>query len=177
MQTLYSMDVTKGALSQALFNLREHGTLAPEQFAYAEKLVHGVYSDHESLDSRLEKCVQGYNYDRVATVDRNVLRIAAWELLNEPAIPPAVTIDEAIEIARKFSMPESGKFVNGVLGKFLESTPKADWDPDKAPAEEFEEPGEDEPMEVIEETIDIESEEAKKLQRIGVWKLKSEDKS
>lgn len=176
-QTLYSLDITKGSLTQAILDLKQEGSLTSDQFIYAEKLIRGVYFIHKDIDDQLEACVQGYNYDRLATVDRNVLRVAAWEILHEPSIPPAVSIDEAIEISRKFSMPESGKFVNGILGKLLQSSPKANWNPDKAPAEEFEEPEEDEPMEIVEETLDIESEEAKKLARIGGWKLRSTEEN
>ena len=173
-QTLYRLDITKGDRTQALLDLKEHGTLSPDQFLYAEKLVLGVIEHHKELDERLEAVVEGYDYDRLATVDRNVLRIAAFELFHEPTIAPAVIIDEAIEIARKYSMPESGKFITGILGKLLESSPKANWDSANAPPEQFEEAQEEEEMEIVEETIDIESEEAKKLQKFGAWKIRSE---
>src|SRR5690349_7281417 len=100
--------------------------------------------------------IPDYDFNRIAAIDGNILRIAAYELFFEPGIPPAVTINEAIEIAKKYSTAESGKFVNGILGRLLADSPKANWDPASAPAEEIEEPS-TEPeyeIEVIEETIE-----------------------
>jgi N utilization substance protein B len=136
--------------------------------------VVSIRNGQAALDKLLALIILEYDYSRVAIVDKNVLRIAAYELLHEPSIPPAVTINEAIEISRKFSTIESGKFVNGVLGKLLEQSPKANWDPATAPPEQEEMAPATEPVEVIEETIEADSDEAKGLKRIGAWKLKSE---
>lgn len=175
LQALYKIEIAKSPIAAAVEEMRDHSDLSPFLADYAEKLISGVRHNQGDLDQRLSQIIREYDYDRVAIVDKNVLRIAAFELLFEPSIPPAVTINEAIEIARKYSTIESGKFVNGILGKLLEESPKAAWDPSSAPPEEQEEiVHDDEPIEVVEETLDADSDEAKKLSRIGGWKLKSD---
>jgi N utilization substance protein B len=175
LQALYKIEIAKSPISVAIEEMHEHSDLAPDLAEYAEKLVAGVRNNQTALDKELASIIREYDYDRVAVVDKNVLRIAAFELIHEPAIPPAVTINEAIEIARKYSTVESGKFVNGVLGRLLELSPKKDWDPATAPKESGEEVShDDEPIEVTEETIDADSDEAKKLARVGGWKLRQE---
>lgn len=175
LQALYKIEIAKSPISTAVEEMREHSNLTAGLTDYAEHLIAGVRNNQASLDSRLSQIIKEYDYDRVAVVDKNVLRIAAYELLFEPAIPPAVTINEAIEIARKFSTIESGKFVNGVLGKLLSESPKANWDAATAPPEALEDPvHDDEPIEVVEETIQADSEEAKKLAKMGGWKLREQ---
>ena len=175
LQALYKIEIAKSPIATAVEEMREHSELDAGLADYAERLVTSIRNGQAALDRQLASIILDYDYDRVAVVDKNVLRIAAYELLHEPAIPPAVTINEAIEISRKFSTFESGKFVNGVLGKLLEGSPKAKWDPSTAPPEETEEIVHDqEPIEVVEETIQADSDEAKKLSRIGGWKLRNE---
>ncbi len=172
LQALYKIEIAKSPIATAVAEMREHADLADYLTDYAERLISGVRNNQASLDARLSRIILEYDYDRVAVVDKNVLRIAAFELFFEPSIPPAVTIDEAIEIARKYSTVESGKFVNGVLGKLLEESPKANWDPASVPPEDR---PEEEPVEVIDEEIDAGSEEARKLAKIGGWKIKQPD--
>jgi N utilization substance protein B len=69
----------------------------------------------ESVDEAIQKNAINFEFHRLSAVDRNVLRVAAYEILHCPDVPPAVAINEAIEIAKKFSTGDSGKFVNGVL--------------------------------------------------------------
>jgi len=174
LQALYKIEIAKSPIATAVAEMRDHSDLAPDLTDYAEKLIAGVRNNQATLDGKLSRIILEYDYARVAIVDKNVLRIAAFELFFEPSLPPAVTIDEAIEIARKYSTIESGKFVNGVLGKLLEESPKANWDPATAPPEELEEPPDyEEPVEVSEETVEAESDEAKKLAKIGAWKLRT----
>ena len=88
-----------------------------------------------------------------------------------------MTINEAVDIAKKYSTAERGKFVNGVLGKVVNDSPKANWDPKSAPVEAVEEPpAEPEPeMEIEERFIEEGSDEEKSLARIAGWKLRTED--
>jgi transcription antitermination factor NusB len=83
-------------------------SLSPDLGEYAMKLVRGVRGSLFRLDARIIPVLKDYDYNRLAVVDRNLLRIATFELLEEAAIPPAVTINEAIEIAKKYSTAESG---------------------------------------------------------------------
>lgn len=174
-RALYAIESSGLPPEEILRDLLETLDLAPEQASYARRLVLGVREHLEEIDDRLSKLLEGYDLDRVAAVDRNVMRVAAYEILHEPSLPPAVTLDEAIEIARKYSTAESGRFVNGVLGRLLLGTPKANWDPATAPPEEREEPAPKaaEPEPEV-ETLEAGSEEAQRLAKIGGWKLRSD---
>jgi N utilization substance protein B len=83
----------------------------------ARKLVTGVAANAKAIDERIELASDNWRVGRLATVDRNVLRIATFELLLESETPPAVVIDEAVEIARRYGGAESPAFVNGVLDR------------------------------------------------------------
>lgn len=83
--------------------------------AFTQELVDGVCSTREQLDARITEISERWRIERMAVVDRNVLRMALYEMNRQPETPTAVVIDEAIEVARRFGSEESAKFVNGVL--------------------------------------------------------------
>ena len=103
--------------------------VAPAKFReFAEERVRGVLSDVGAVDAMLEPHLDHWSMYRLGTVERNVLRLGAWELVNCKDIPPAVVINEAVDLAKYFSNTESGRFVNGVLDKLrrnLESPGKS----------------------------------------------------
>lgn len=176
LQALYKIEIAKSPISTAIAEMREHAELPEDLADYADRLVQGVRSNQAALDRRLAPLIRQYDYDRLAVVDKNILRIGAYELLMEESIPPVVTIDEAIEIARKYSSLESGGFVNGVLDALRKESPKAHWDAATAPVEAelpSEEPAE--PVEVVEEPLRAGSPEAERLARIGGWKLRADE--
>ncbi len=82
---------------------------------FAEDIVCGVIENLSEIDAALQKAAEHWVLERMATVDRNILRLAAYELLRRSDIPSAVTINEAIEIAKKYSSIESAAFINGIL--------------------------------------------------------------
>jgi transcription antitermination protein NusB len=82
---------------------------------FADKLIRGVHEHRELLDARIKHYTQNWDLRRMAVVDRNVLRLAIYEMLYREDIPPIVSINEAVDIAKKFSTEDSGKFVNGIL--------------------------------------------------------------
>ncbi len=84
---------------------------------FAEPLIRGVIERREEIDTLIRKYVKNWEIHRIATVDRNVLRLAIYEMLHREDIPPIVSINEAVDIAKKFSTADSGRFVNGVLDK------------------------------------------------------------
>jgi N utilization substance protein B len=88
---------------------------------YAEQLVRGVQDHQEEIDQRIAAIAENYRLERIANVDRNILRLAVYEILFTPDVPPPVVINEAIEIAKKFSAGESKSFVNGILDKIAAS--------------------------------------------------------
>lgn len=84
---------------------------------FADKLIRGVIEHKEELDRRIKLHAQNWELHRMAVVDRNILRLAVYEMLHREDIPPVVSINEAVDIAKKFSTQDSGKFVNGLLDK------------------------------------------------------------
>ena len=84
---------------------------------FAEPLIRGVLEHRPAIDELICKYVKNWGLHRIATVDRNVLRLAIYEMLHRQDIPPVVSINEAVDIAKKFSTADSGRFVNGVLDK------------------------------------------------------------
>ncbi len=93
--------------------------------AYAEKLIVGVANDLEAIDAMIGSFSEKWEIDRMAVVDRNILRVAIYELKSCPDIPPLVSIDEAIEISKDFGSEKSGMFINGILNGVKDSLRKA----------------------------------------------------
>ena len=85
--------------------------------AFAEELIAGVNAHRAQIDERIKACLVNYELSRLAAVDRNILRVAIYELLHSPDVAPIIIINEAIEIAKKFGTDKSGGFVNGVLDR------------------------------------------------------------
>jgi transcription antitermination protein NusB len=84
---------------------------------FAQPLIEGMVTHRDELDERIRKYCENYNLDRISVVDRNVLRLAIYEMLYRDDIPPVVSINEAIDLAKTFGGAESGKFVNGILDR------------------------------------------------------------
>ena len=107
--------------------ISEDTAVPPRRDPFAQRLFRGVLSDLETIDQRITRHAEHWKIQRMPTVDRNILRIGVYEMLRTDT-PPAVAIDEAIELARRFSGEESVHFVNGVLDairKELASAPAA----------------------------------------------------
>jgi N utilization substance protein B len=90
---------------------------APKAKTFAEQLVHGVLSHRVAIDALIVKFARNYELQRIAAVDRNILRLAIYEMMHNLDVPPVVAINEAIEIAKKYGSEESGRFVNGILDR------------------------------------------------------------
>lgn len=84
---------------------------------FADPLIRGVIEHRDVLDEHIKKHVKNWDLHRIAAVDRNILRLAIYEMLHREDIPPVVSINEAVDVAKKFSTQDSGKFVNGILDK------------------------------------------------------------
>jgi len=89
--------------------------VAMQQFA--EPLIRGALEHRDQIDERIKQCAENWDLRRMAAVDRNILRLAIYEMFFRDDIPPVVSINEAVEIAKKFSTQDSGRFVNGILDK------------------------------------------------------------
>jgi N utilization substance protein B len=84
---------------------------------FADPLIRGTLEHRDAVDAVIKKHAQNWELHRIAAVDRNILRLAIYEMLHREDIPPIVSINEAVDIAKKFSTQDSGKFVNGILDK------------------------------------------------------------
>jgi len=114
LQALFAIDSAGGAGDQ--FGLFCRSRVIPADIGpYFRQLVRGVLGHREQLDGIIESVSSNWKVSRMGGVDRNILRIAAFELVGTDDVPPAVAINEAIEISKKFGTDESGAFVNGIL--------------------------------------------------------------
>ena len=115
LQTLYSIEVGKNTAAEAL----DQTLTAPssDERAFVRDLVFGTLEFAEQSDAVIAPLLQGWTLERLPTLDRLVLRMSVFELLHRPQTPPAVVINEAVELAKKFSTEDSGRFVNGVLSR------------------------------------------------------------
>ncbi len=90
-----------------------------EAFHYAQTLVRGTVDHRESIDELIRSQADNWRLERMPPVDRNILRLAVYEMLHEQETPKLVVLDEAIELAKKFGSEQSGRFVNGLLDGLL----------------------------------------------------------
>ena len=117
LQVLYFWEVGRAPAGDALAAFfTEHSPDASESVrGFARNLVEGTITEVAALDALIEQHSQHWRLSRLAIIDRLILRMSAWELEHERETPPAVVIDEALELARTFSTEEAVKYVNGVL--------------------------------------------------------------
>lgn len=87
---------------------------------YAREIVDGVADHLDEIDELITSYAQGWTLGRMPNIDRSLLRLAAWEILHNDEVPAAVAINEAVELAKDYSTDESGRFVNGVLGRIAD---------------------------------------------------------
>lgn len=126
LQILFQIDFTEkkiGGIDFAEFwsEKKESGDVKE----FTEKLVRGTLDKLDEIDKMIEKFTENWLLKRMAAVDRNILRFAVYEILYRKDIPSAVTINEAIEIAKKYSSTEAASFLNGVLDRLAKETGKA----------------------------------------------------
>ncbi|MGQ0554225.1 MAG: transcription antitermination factor NusB [Planctomycetota bacterium] len=117
LQVLYSCDhvtAPSAALWEATLGETE---VSPEVRAFAHELVGGVLAQRGEIDRLITAAAENWDLARLAAVDRNVLRLGVHELLSRPDIPAKVSIDEAIELGKRYSTAQSGAFINGILDR------------------------------------------------------------
>lgn len=116
LQMLFQADMGRQDPEQVRHTFwREHSSVSEDVRSFAEELFRMATAHSAEIDGLIEGHAQHWRMDRMAAVDRNLLRAAVAELMGFPGTPRAVVINEALEIARKFSSPESVQFINGVL--------------------------------------------------------------
>ena len=115
LQALYQLDLSGDEPSAGLRVFWEHCDAPSDARTFGEDLVGGVLEEHTRIDELIAASADNWRLGRLSHVDRNILRVATYELLCRRDVPASVAIDEAIEIAKRFGSDESPTFVNGVL--------------------------------------------------------------
>jgi N utilization substance protein B len=115
LQILYQLEFDSSRADSAISFFWQKKRAPAETREYSRRLVKGILDRKKELDEAIQSISQHWRIERMALVDLNILRLGAFELLNSPHIAPAIVINEAIEIAKKFSGPEAATFVNGIL--------------------------------------------------------------
>lgn len=127
LQALFQIDVGKSDTETAVFQAftREvEGDWSPAQLtekdaAYARLLVQGAYEFRQESDDLIAKYAKDWSVDRMASVDRAILRLAIYEIIHQEDVPDGVVADEAVELAKGYSTAESSRFINGILGSVI----------------------------------------------------------
>lgn len=128
LQMLFAIDATGGDVDQAISDFWRELPGDAEGRDYADALVRGVRGDAEKLDQLIRAASQNWRLERMARIDRNALRLGAYELITRTDVPRAVVLDEAVELAKRFGGEESSKFVNGVLDRIADDLGRTDGD-------------------------------------------------
>jgi len=129
---IYMMDVGCAEPGEAVLDVLSRDHFSREAALYIETVIRGNVDNKWRIDGLISQhLAKGWDLDRIAVTDRCALRVAVYELLFEPEMPPKVTINEAVNLAKRYGTTENGKFVNGLLGKLVQRTDKAKWDPNK----------------------------------------------
>lgn len=118
LKILYAIDITKETPDACIDNFwLSQDKAEPQVKIFADALVLGVCHNKDRIDKLITEHATNWQLDRMAVIDRNILRFGAYELMFMDDIPPKVAINEAIDIAKKYGDKDSGKFVNGILDK------------------------------------------------------------
>jgi N utilization substance protein B len=116
-QFLFQMDFNPEQLTQALADFWEEKSPTEKEKSFAEEGIRGVIAHREEIDAILASYAKNWSTDRLASVDRTVMRLALYEMLYCDEVPPVVAINEAVHFAKDLSSFQSGRFVNGVLDR------------------------------------------------------------
>lgn len=116
---LYQWDMTRAAMDDVVESYWKVRSTTDLTRAMAERLARGAQAQVERIDREIALVSRNWRFDRIAAVDRNIIRIGAFELVNDGDTPSAVIIDEAVEMARRFGEADSTAFVNGVLDAIM----------------------------------------------------------
>jgi N utilization substance protein B len=120
LQILYERDITMNDLEIIIKNF-DFNEIPDDSIIYAISICRGVVDNMSSIDEIIKEHLIDWEWDRILYTDKNILRIAAYELVYKEDIPTAVIIDQAVRIAKKFgSFNDSYKFINGILGRIAE---------------------------------------------------------
>jgi len=116
LQTLYELDCTRHKVEETSARLRARETLAQEALSFSEELVKGVLQHKSEIDALIKKFAPAFPPEQMSIIDRNILRLAIFEISFSAKTPIKVVINEAVELAKEFGSDSSPRLINGVLG-------------------------------------------------------------
>ena len=119
LQTLFQIDIGKISIDKAVAFVVEENKLKKKQEEFIRLSVQGVMENLDRIDNIINEVSIDWDLGRMADVDRSIIRLALYEICFSEEVPPNVAVNEAIELGKTFSTAESGKFINGILGKVL----------------------------------------------------------
>jgi N utilization substance protein B len=128
LQMLFALETSQDPVERVVAGFWRETPGDPEGRDYADAIARGVAGELTEVDDAIRKASTNWRLERMARVDRNVLRLGAWELLRSHAVPRAVILDEAVELAKRFGSEDSGAFVNGVLDRVAANLGRLDKD-------------------------------------------------
>jgi transcription antitermination protein NusB len=140
LQVLYQVEQNPGISAEEIHRFIERRLLAERKLCeFTEALTSGVKEHQTTLDELISKVAENWRLDRMAAIDRNILRLGAYEMLHCPEVPAKVAINEALELAKRYSTAQSSRFVNGILDRVLqwqtqESEPVVEPEPGPEPS-------------------------------------------
>jgi transcription antitermination protein NusB len=124
LQVLFALDLNPQPVGTSMLLFWRDLAVPDEVRTFSDELVNGVKDSLKEIDTMLAEYSENWTIDRMTGVDRNILRMAIYELLHRPEIPRNVTINEAVEIGKKFGSEDSGAFVNGILDRIAKDSGK-----------------------------------------------------
>jgi N utilization substance protein B len=119
LQTLYELDCTHHSAEQVLPRIANEKALLQEAFSFSQGLVQGVLQHRQRLDEVITEFAPAFPLEQMAAIDRNILRLAIFEILFDSSTPIKVAINEAVELAKAFGSNSSPRLINGVLGSMV----------------------------------------------------------
>ncbi len=123
LQVLYQWDVTGHDAAKTLVQFQSHFSQDEQKDEFAERIVLGVLTQREEIDRIVEQYSENWRLERMTVIDRNLLRLATFELLFCDDIPPKVTLNEAIDLGKRFGSEDSSAFINGILDRIQKESP------------------------------------------------------
>jgi N utilization substance protein B len=117
LQILYQLEQNPGIDAREIERFLERRLREPKLRDYARALIAGVRAHQPEIDALITRVAENWRLDRMAAIDRNILRLGAFEMLHDPDIPVKVAINEALELAKRYSTAQSSRFVNGILDR------------------------------------------------------------
>jgi N utilization substance protein B len=131
LQVLYQLDITKQGDAKAVTQRGQYFSSSEGTDEFAKRIVLGVLDHFREIDQLIERFSKNWRLDRMTLIDRNILRMAICELLYCSEIPPKVTLNEAIDLGKRYGSEDSGSFINGILDRIQKEAIKKPTNPQK----------------------------------------------